>query len=230
MLPSSTPWHAELEHPLFWTGFARRRAITCRWASWVPISSQVRFELDALASFGFGVEQHPYRGAAYTRPGPAALPRPDRAWAGDATDRPADRGLEPGHEHQRPGRAGGHVGVQRRPGGPGRRADGRPRSAGTVVVGSAVFVDLDVGRAVSAAAPGRRVARGGVRLRLADRAGCGGGRRSRDVPGPAARPRSSGPTMFGSRGARSPASWSNACRPRRSGWLARSAVRAPGAP
>ena len=58
--------------------------------------------------FGFGIERHPYRGAAYARAGRAALSRPDRAWAGDPLDRPADRGLEPSHQHQRPGGAGGH--------------------------------------------------------------------------------------------------------------------------
>ena len=71
-----------------------------------PDLERLRFELDALASFGFAIEQHPYRGAAYRRPGRAALSRPDRVWSGDGRDRTADRGLEPRHEHQRPGCCG----------------------------------------------------------------------------------------------------------------------------
>ena len=44
--------------------------------SWVRTSKRLRFELDALVSFGFGVEQHPYRGAAYR--GPARRLCPDQ--------------------------------------------------------------------------------------------------------------------------------------------------------
>jgi BirA family biotin operon repressor/biotin-[acetyl-CoA-carboxylase] ligase len=41
-----------------------------------PNLERVRLELDALVSFGFGIEQHPYRGAAYG--GPAARLCPDQ--------------------------------------------------------------------------------------------------------------------------------------------------------
>jgi BirA family biotin operon repressor/biotin-[acetyl-CoA-carboxylase] ligase len=41
-----------------------------------PDKERVRAELDALLSFGFGVEQHPYRGAAYS--GPARRLCPDQ--------------------------------------------------------------------------------------------------------------------------------------------------------
>ncbi len=41
-----------------------------------PDLKRLRFELDALSTFGFGVEQHPYRGAAYR--GPAERLCPDQ--------------------------------------------------------------------------------------------------------------------------------------------------------
>ena len=63
-------------------------------------------DLDALEAFGFQIERHPYLGAAYRGPVVPALPRPDRARAGHAADRPADRRLEPGGQHQRRRRPG----------------------------------------------------------------------------------------------------------------------------
>ncbi len=50
--------------------------ITCRSASWVQTSKQVRGDLTSLISFGFGIEQHPYRGASYV--GPAERLCPDQ--------------------------------------------------------------------------------------------------------------------------------------------------------
>jgi BirA family biotin operon repressor/biotin-[acetyl-CoA-carboxylase] ligase len=48
-----------------------------------PDLEQVRFDLDGLLSFGFGIEQHPYRGAAYI--GPARRLCPDQIEHGLAT-------------------------------------------------------------------------------------------------------------------------------------------------
>ena len=74
---------------------------------------RVRADLDALGSFGFAIERHPYRGAAYA--GPADRLCPDQIEHELGTDRigPADRRLEPRLQHQRPGGAGGRLGVQR---------------------------------------------------------------------------------------------------------------------
>jgi BirA family transcriptional regulator, biotin operon repressor / biotin---[acetyl-CoA-carboxylase] ligase len=48
-----------------------------------PDLARVRIDLDALASFGFGIERHPYRGAAYA--GPAERLCPDQIEHGLAT-------------------------------------------------------------------------------------------------------------------------------------------------
>jgi BirA family transcriptional regulator, biotin operon repressor / biotin---[acetyl-CoA-carboxylase] ligase len=74
-VPSSTPVTSSLNIPLL----VRLRAAA---GDYVPLGDlgpdleRVRLELDALASFGFGIEQHPYRGAAYG--GPAARLCPDQ--------------------------------------------------------------------------------------------------------------------------------------------------------
>ena len=82
IVPSSTPVPPSLNIPLL----NRLRAAE---GDYVPLGElgpdleRLRCELDALAAFGFGVEQHPYRGAAYRGPARAALSRPDRARSGD---------------------------------------------------------------------------------------------------------------------------------------------------
>jgi BirA family transcriptional regulator, biotin operon repressor / biotin---[acetyl-CoA-carboxylase] ligase len=50
-----------------------------------PELGRLQYELDALASFGFGVERHPYRGAAYR--GPAVRLCPDQIEHGLTTER-----------------------------------------------------------------------------------------------------------------------------------------------
>ena len=50
-----------------------------------PDLERVRGDLDALVAFGFGIEQHPYRGAAYV--GPAERLCPDQIEHGLATRR-----------------------------------------------------------------------------------------------------------------------------------------------
>ena len=75
IVPSSTPVAPSLNIPLL----DRLRAAE---GDYVPLGElgpdlkRLRFELDALATFGFGVEQHPYRGAAYR--GPAERLCPDQ--------------------------------------------------------------------------------------------------------------------------------------------------------
>jgi BirA family transcriptional regulator, biotin operon repressor / biotin---[acetyl-CoA-carboxylase] ligase len=75
IVPTSTPVAPSLNIPLL----DRLRAAE---GDYVPLDElgpdlpRLRCELDALATFGFGVEQHPYRGAAYR--GPAARLCPDQ--------------------------------------------------------------------------------------------------------------------------------------------------------
>ena len=101
----------------------------------------------SLVSFGFEIEQHPYRGAAYV--GPAERLCPDQIEHELATRRVGRRIAvwnRVTSTNDLAARAG-DVRVQRRPGHPGRRADGGPRSPRAVLDGPPVFVDLDVGRA-----------------------------------------------------------------------------------
>jgi BirA family transcriptional regulator, biotin operon repressor / biotin---[acetyl-CoA-carboxylase] ligase len=72
-VPSSTPVAPSLNIPLL----DRLRAAD---GDYVPLGEldpdlkRLRCELDALANFGFGVEQHPYRGAAYRGPADRLCP------------------------------------------------------------------------------------------------------------------------------------------------------------
>ena len=72
-MPSSTPVAPSLNIPLL----DRLRAAD---GDYVPLGEldpdlkRLRCELDALANFGFGVEQHPYRGAAYRGPADRLCP------------------------------------------------------------------------------------------------------------------------------------------------------------
>ena len=116
-----------------------------------PNLEQVRDDLSSLVSFGFGIEQHPYRGASYV--GPAERLCPDQIEHELATRWLGRRiaGVEPCDEHERPGRArGGSVSndglvilAEEQTAGRGRR--------GRSWIGPAAIVDLDVGCAVSTA-------------------------------------------------------------------------------
>ena len=118
---------------------------------WGADLDRIRADLDELEAFGFAIERHPYQGVAYRGPADRLCPDQIEDGLGDAADRPADRGLEPGDEHQRPGRAGGGIDGQRRAGRPRRGTDGGPRQAGPDLDRPAPLVDPDVGPALPAA-------------------------------------------------------------------------------
>ena len=94
------------EHRACSIGSATRRASSSRSPSWDARPAASGPTWRRSSAFGFAIERHPYLGRGLPRAGRAALPRPDRARAGHAAGRPADRGLEPGRQHQRPGGAG----------------------------------------------------------------------------------------------------------------------------
>ncbi len=173
---------------------------------------QVRADLDALAAFGFAIDRHPYRGAAYL--GPADRLCPDQIEHELATRRVGRRIAVWTRVSSTNDLAAGAAGspTQRRPGRPGRGADGRPGPPRPVLDGPAAVVDPDVGpaRPAGRARPGRpRVRRG---LRLADRDGRRRDRRGRRRLDRARGGASSGPTTSASQAARSPASWSSGPR------------------
>ena len=115
-----------------------------------PDRGRVHADLDALASFGFAIERHPYRGAAYIGPAERLCPDQIEHELGTRSGRAADRGLESRGQHERPGGGGVRLALERRPGRPGRRADGRPGPPRPVVDRPAAVVDPDVGPALPA--------------------------------------------------------------------------------
>ena len=147
--------------------------------SWVLTSDSVRADLDALDSFGFAIERHPYRGAAYA--GPAERLCPDQIEHELATRRVGRRiavWSRVSSTNDLAARAGGSASndglvvlAEEQTAGRGRRGrswTAPPRSS--ILMSVLLFPprDLDPGRA--------RLRRG---LRLADRAGCRGDRRGR---------------------------------------------------
>ena len=68
--------HGGTEHPAPGSAARRRGRVRAPGRRWARTPSRVRADLDALAAFGFGIERHPYRGAAYA--GPAERLCPDQ--------------------------------------------------------------------------------------------------------------------------------------------------------
>ena len=97
-MPLLTPAPASLNIPLLEPP-AQRTATMYRSDELDSDLERLQYDLDALARFGFGIEQHPYRGVAYRGPADGSVPtRSSTGWP--PANRLPDRGLEPGHEHQ----------------------------------------------------------------------------------------------------------------------------------
>ena len=177
IVPSSTPVDAELEHPAPRSPSRGAAAITCPWASWVRTSSGcgstwMRWRLSASGSSTIRIGGRP------TWAGPTALSRPDRARAGDATG--SGGGSRSGAGSPAPtiwrrgrGRSSSNDGLvvlaEEQTAGRGRR--GRSWTAppcSSILMSVVLFPPPHL-------APGPP--RGGLRLRLADRAGRGCDRR-----------------------------------------------------